>query len=382
MRSLVKSHYFKLLIIASAFFLSWVAISQGESKSDATPLFSSGLYSAYRTEWNAPTNTPSLQEHQLYTEKLRRESDLTTIKRIFLNNKANYLWANFLFNLAPWNGNLSEYLISTQKQLHNNPTFSGIHESHLEDQFYYGNLPSKVTKIHECDLIRIGQPLIYSNGLTQWITTPQPAPEFLQFIQGQKSHLYVNLMKRDGEEGPLSKSLEKLGAALPNLLVVTLDKNSDFYHQKEPLQADFKTVFLNKLLDKSGAYSFPESFREDELIALILDVQERFFDGTPPKTAEERKDFIELTYIALLDRLLEKYQPQSINITCKQGIDRGPSLLALWIYSHQAMSDQEIAVQLLAPPLLFHNRSSHLSRLERFNSAALRIDIKNFSETN
>ncbi|MFV0339531.1 MAG: hypothetical protein ACK5MA_02715 [Parachlamydiaceae bacterium] len=373
MRALFKPHYLKILSFLTV-VLAWFILVEREAQINSPPLFSSGLYNAYRTEWNAPTSTPTLQDHQQFVERLRRASDPIEIKRIYLNHAVNHLWADYLFDLAPWNGQLSKYLLSTQQQLHEDPKFNGIHEPRLEDQFYYGNLPSKVSEIQGCSLIRIGQPMIYSNGLTRWITTPQPSPEFLQFIQGQKSHLYVNLMKREGEEGPLSRSLEKLGATLPNLLVVTLDKNSDFYHQKEPLQADFKTTFLNKLIDKNGAYSFPDSLSEDELVALILAVQEHFFNGNSPETIDERKDFIELTYIALFDRLVEKYQPQSMNITCKQGIDRGPSLMALWLYSHHAMPDQEIAVQLLAPPLLFHNRASHLSRIERFNSAALRLN--------
>lgn len=364
---------FKILAPVFLLICIWTYFEVQEN-SIPTPLFTSGLYKDYRTLWNDPTSASSLAEHQEFTEQLRESPNPSLIKKIFAQTDAKDLWAEFLFDLAPWNGSLSDYLISTQNTLHADPRFQGIgDETLVEDQFYFGNLPTWIANLNGTNLLRMGQPMIRRNGPLKWIAKSHPSPEFLEFIQGQKSHLYVNLMKRDGNEGLLSHSIEKLGDTIPNLIIVTLDKNSDFYHQNVSLKADFKTEFLNELLKEEGNYFFPKDFPREELIQVLLNVQERYFSGNTPVTKDERRDFIELSYIVLLDRLVEKYHPETMNITCKQGIDRAPSLIALWLYRHKTHSDQEIAVQLLAPPLLFHNRASHLSRLKRFNSAAKRI---------
>lgn len=367
---------FTLKILATVFlFICIWAYFESRNTQNPTPLFTSGIYKEYRTLWDQPTSESTLEAHQAFTEKLRAIPNRPLTKKIFSETDASSLWEAFLFELAPWTGSLSDYLLTTQRALHSDPRFQGMgEESDIEDQFLDGNLPSWIARINDTSLIRMGQPMIHSNGPMKWVYAPQASPEFMEFVNGQKSHLYVNLMKRNGTEGSLSRSIEQLGETIPHLMVITLDKNSDFYHQNTPPKADFKTEFLNELLKEEENYSFPKEFPREELVSLLLAVQNHYFAGKNPETVEERKDFIELTYIALLDRLVEKYHPQTLNITCKQGIDRAPSLIALWLYSQKTHSDKEIAVQLLAPPLLFHNRASHLSRLERFNSAAKRLE--------
>ena len=54
-------------------------------------------------------------------------------------------------------------------------------------------------------------------------------------------------------------------------------------------------------------------------------------------------------------------------------MDRGPSLMTLWLFQQQAINDAELVVMLLAPPLLIHQRTSHAPRLARFISAAKRL---------
>lgn len=373
MLAFFKSRYCKLLAALLLAIAGWTIYTKTATPV-ATPLFTSGLYQDYRSLWQVPTKDSTIAAQRLFTEELRARPNLPLAKKVLSETNANPLWAEFLFALIPWNGSLNDYLFTAQSIIHQNPRYQGMGvEPFREDQFYEGNLPSQVAEIRGTTLIRMGQPMIHTNSLLRWITTPYASPEFLEFIKGQKSHIYINLMKREGEEGTLTKSLEKLGEQWPQLLVFTLDKNSDFYHQKKPLKQDFKTEFLNELIKKEGNYYFPQEFSQEELVALLLQVEDRYFSGREPETQEERKDFIELTYIALLDYLVEKFQPQSVNITCKQCIDRGPSLIALWLYSQKTFSDEEIAVQLIVPPLLFHNRASHLSRLERFVSASSRI---------
>jgi hypothetical protein len=66
--------------------------------------------------------------------------------------------------------------------------------------------------------------------------------------------------------------------------------------------------------------------------------------------------------------------PETMNITCRQGIDRGPSFSALWLYKNGVFNLDQATVHLFVPPLLFHNRAPHASRIERFVSASKRFN--------
>lgn len=268
--------------------------------------------------------------------------------------------------------------------------FNGTQKySKAEDQFLNGNLLSYVTSVkigkNNIVLTRFGQPLVFSAPLFWWWIAPSPSQEFESFILQQKRHLYVNLMKRQGIEGPLTKKLESLEKDYQGFYLVSLDKNSSFYWQKdspdklEKVEA-FKEKFLEHLTESNGAYYWSEKLDKHlwkkELKNALKEIQNRFFQNKEFLDKAERKDFIELTYIAILDKLALAIQPESMNITCRQAMDRGPSLMALWLYEKKALKDEELAVWLLTPPLLIHNRAGQKEKIDRFLSAAKRINQK------
>jgi hypothetical protein len=350
-----------------------------------------------------PLDTPSARRsyHESFVVQLRQLASMILSKKTlpedvptqqFVENLIRWIYLeadlkadtkHYLSHyLNPFRDDFYSYLTLEQQHLHNDPQFHGVqHESSIEDQLLQGNLPS-ILSSQNTQLIRVGQPCDSPSRLFFW-QSPSVYPEFLLFLKLQPSHLYVNLMKRKGMEGPYSHSIEALEEQVPNLFVVSLDKNSPFYWQSEsdyPEKWDsqqFKKAFLNQLLVKNGTYFWTKHLNpiewQKELHHMIEKIDQLYFNHQISLNREERQDFIELTYLAILDALVEKLHPASMNITCKQCMDRGPSLAVLWMFQKKQWQNQELVALLLGPPIIIHNRSSHVLRIARFVSAAKRI---------
>ncbi|MBA2727971.1 MAG: hypothetical protein H0U49_07350 [Parachlamydiaceae bacterium] len=297
--------------------------------------------------------------------------------------------SNYISVLKP-EQQIYTYLTETQHSLHT--TFKVHHHKNAkqspEDQFLAGNLPLKLTpksKANGPALIRIAQPLIGNSYLPYWLLPPVISPEFLQFLRQQPSHLYVNLMRRHHEEGSYSTALENLGGAIPNLYIVTLDKDSEFYWQIGPQFAapldsnEFKKIFYNKLTDPSGAFFWSARNLENDnwktqLKKIISATHQQYFSNQATLSKAERQDFIELAYCGILNALVEIIRPTSMNVTCRQTMDRGPSMMTLWMIQQQQITNPEIVSMLLAPPLIVHRRTAHAPRIARLVSAAERVE--------
>jgi len=355
-------------------------------------------------EIEKPSGTPQEQRqfHEAFVHRLRVLANMSLINKIDSNEKNSlklfediihwlYLGADlqvamqsFLFShVSPPSKNLLEYFIETQQNLYVNSKFCGVEELVGEDQFLLGNLPSALSIQKgsiKTQLIRFGQPLINNSKMLWWCNSPILSPEFKVFLNLHSTHLYVNLMKRQGVEGPLSMGLETLENEFPHLYVITLDKNSSFYKQDEEMYPEvmeslsFQNIFLDHLLKKNGNYFWSnhidKSTWKQELQQIILTIHESTFRGKETLNKTERQDFIELVYLMILDKLVERWHPASMNITCRQGMDRGPSLSTLWLLQNQQLSDREAAAFLLTPSLLIHNRPIHAPRIKRLISAA------------
>lgn len=279
---------------------------------------------------------------------------------------------------------LTVLLPKLQQKFYADSRFCGVgNTTHLHDPFLCGNLPYPIFSSFPFSLIRMGKPLCVTSRFP--LLSPSVSPEFLLFIQGQPRHLYVNLMKRHGAEGRSSKVLEDLEKEVSSFFVITLDKDSSFYWQRAslyPKKMEYKTFkesFLNSLLAKEGNFFWSSRLNlltwKETLALLIDETYACYFKEGSLLNRRDRRDLIELTYLAILDNLVERWHPSSLNVTCHQGMDRGPSLMVLWILQKEGMETrkQELMIKLLAPPLLIRNRASHASRIHRFVSAAERI---------
>ena len=410
---LTLRNFFKSkLIWGSIFCLSapyWIAYPLSRPAEENKNAFASPIYASYLQQLHIPDSLAASldsskrprEQHSALVNQMRilaSESPLEPfftnfIRRLFLGTNQTESFQHFLYSFVapPGEEDFFSYLATTQKNLKEMPHFNGLrHFSKIEDELLHGNLPFLLSNVasegFQTQLLRFGQPTL---GTSTWIgrlVAPAISPEFLLFLKLQPSHLYVNLMKRTGMEGPSTQVIEKLENEVPHLFVISLDKNSDFYWQDlktYPVLMEtvhFKQLFTAQMSAANGNFFWSKHLDKTawnrELEKIADTIHDTFFDQKALLNQEERQDFIELTYLAILDNLVLKWHPASMNITCKQCMDRGPSLAILWLFQKKLLTRSETAALLLAPPLIIHNRPSHTSRINRFISAASRSTNK------
>ena len=372
--------YFRTIFLIAVFAIGayWIFLRKGEFPQTEKYIFRSEAFSSYFKAQGYPTVQDPMTWNRVYIETMRKIQDPDAIQEMFTGADLTKGYQEFLFKYVPRyeEGDYFTYLKNTLSSLRKNPHFKKSKTTFSDDSYTEGNLPFlQFTLSSQTKVIRMGLPIIETPYLQNLIFTPSVNPEFLAFIRLQKRHLYVNLMKREGLEGPNSFALESLEKAEPSFIAVTLDKNSDFYWQQGDFPSEseaFKHVYYSKLVDSNGAYYFSARLQDwnRELKSILDEIHQKYFSQKLELSLQERQDFIELSYLEILDRLVALLQPNSMNITCKHAIDRGPSLAVLWQLKLKRADENEAVALLLAPPLLMHNRTSHESRLDRFISAA------------
>lgn len=409
-------------------FVSYLYFPSSLPINECSNVFSSGVYAGYHASLAAfvnshPSNwelkkkgpsetqmllslfdktadTPQRVDHEAFVSQLRKaiQQDHTVpflqdlVRWIHLQPGLSIPIQKFFESVVemPYSTSI-EHFSELQKKLYRDSRFNGKNRSaHFGDSYLHGNLPYSLEGSFPFSFIRMGKPLydtLYFNSLRLPGVAPSVSPEFLLFVEGQSKHVYVNLMKRHGMEGQCSKVLEQIEKEVPTLQVITLDKDSPFYWQrasiypKEIEYTVFKEMFLEALTKRDGHYYWslqldPVSWNKT-LADLIDQTHQIYFDKQPFLSRDDRRDLIELTYLAILDNLVDRWHPCSLNITCSQGMDRGPSLMVLWALQKDG-NKHDLTAMLLAPPLLIHNRASHASRIQRFVSAAERIQQCSF----
>lgn len=372
--------YFRTIFLIAVLSIG-VYLTFGQKR--AAPLtekyiFRSEAFSTYFKAQGYPIIEDPMLLNRNYIDIMRKHQDPDAIQKMFTGADLTKSYQNYLFELVPpyKEGDYFTYLKNVLSSLRQNPRFKKSKTTFSDDSYTEGNLPFlQFTLPNQIQVIRMGLPIIETPYLQNLIFTPSVNPEFMAFIRQQKRHLYVNLMKRDGLEGPNSFAIESLERTEPSFVAVTLDKNSDFYWQQGNFPSEseaFKREYYSQLVNPKGAYYFSQALKHWDLeLKSILDkTHQKYFNQKLELSAKERQDFIELSYLEILDRLVALLNPNSMNITCKHAIDRGPSLAVLWQLKLGYADENEAVALLLAPPLLMHNRTSHESRLDRFTTAA------------
>lgn len=101
-------------------------------------------------------------------------------------------------------------------------------------------------------------------------------------------------------------------------------------------------------------------------------------------TSQERRDFLELAYPVIIDHLLKHFDATTMNITCKDGIDRGGKTQGLFI-QYLAIGEENgftadrkkmMAAIALARAPLVKAQPMIGSRRRRFLSALQRTEAK------
>jgi hypothetical protein len=139
-------------------------------------------------------------------------------------------------------------------------------------------------------------------------------------------------------------------------------------------------------LDANAGYFFPNKINLGDLSAFIDGAFEAihhiFFSSKNVLVRENRLDFIEIFYILLQLKLIEWLQPDSVSLTCKDGIDVGEansvSIFAfLKLINNQEWSEEDwlhFNHMLYAPALLIRERIMLPERFNRMLSALKVVD--------
>lgn len=254
----------------------------------------------------------------------------------------------------------------------------------LFDPLHWGNLPYIWTSLQidstKTDLIRMP-------AATR--DTPNGcliAEEFASFVRSlerqDRRHCYVNLMnKHCGNEQRRSQTLsnfarECLKANQSNFIFASLDKNSPQYLSGNCSKS--KTLHLQQLRESVHHWLLDPYFNqwplpEDELRNQVKDALAQTEEILHlPENVDQNlcRAFYDCAQTEMLRRLMKQFRPHTMNISCKNCIDRGPSqqvLLSSWLdrLQNRPFFDSARAVCLLAPAWLVSGRAMQKDRFER-----------------
>lgn len=187
------------------------------------------------------------------------------------------------------------------------------------------------------------------------------------------------------EDLPKHESFEK------HIEVVTLPKDTDFYHQLSPYSQEnhaevFLKEFKEQIASENGGFFFPEAIRKvfgKEFISRTLDAIHRiFFSGKNILLREDRLDFIEIFYMFIQLKIIESMKPDTVGFSCKDGLDISSSNAAqlfafLKLLNQERLSenDQEhMDLMLYGPCLITRERVMIPDRFNRMLSALKTIE--------
>ncbi len=252
--------------------------------------------------------------------------------------------------------------------------------------------------------------LSFTEGNTDFLRMPCPVTGsnmfpnidllFIGYLRDLKAkgekHFYINNQSRDpdcdnrnfAEAGLESKRVRKLEELAESkefkgvFHVISLPRDSHFYAQKEDKNLTFtafRQEYLGLITGNRQGFYIPDDLRDPEAFAKILDeVHGTYFSARTELSREERKDFIHLFDAHLSEYFLSRLQPESVNITCKDGVDRavGSSLLlqALLLRKRgEKLAREDILYGAAWPAVLYHARAPKVHRHERFFNALARF---------
>ncbi|PRP96230.1 hypothetical protein ENSA7_70440 [Enhygromyxa salina] len=200
------------------------------------------------------------------------------------------------------------------------------------------------------------------------------AEEFQRYL-ADKRYLYVNLMKRrvpDVSESFRSACIERHHHAQPTFLPCSLACNSSLFHQRRQFRrsssaAQFRRRFLRHIAGKTFHVSIAALHRtwRERCADLFNTVHRHFYDTKNELNRDERKVFVVLFYCLLIDELLTSGRSDHFSLVCKDNMDRGGMMNALF-YVYLLLKNQreltphqrlDLVFLVFVPALLVSNRT-------------------------
>lgn len=214
-------------------------------------------------------------------------------------------------------------------------------EYNFFDPLLLENIPYQLYAIYD-DSRKIVNVHTPSPTYQEFINKANVTEEFKGFLRAMTNkndnghHLMINLQDRtswkEHARSVAVEDLQELPEFANHLTVVTLTKDTEFYHQNAPYNtvnhADaFIKTFLDQLSSEGTGYYFPQELHKvlfPNFAKGVLNAIHRvFFSSKNVLSREQRMDFIEIFYFFLQLKLLEQIKPTSLSFTCKDGVDVG-----------------------------------------------------------
>jgi hypothetical protein len=265
------------------------------------------------------------------------------------------------------------------------------------------NLPSRIYQIEKnekrIDVIRCPSPIRQS-----LINKTEIIDEFRGYLRAlgltglKKKHLLINLNDRTSwrefVRSSALESLQKNAEFSQQYFVITLPKDTDFYHQSnEYLNLNRSEEFIAGFLAQIGSgeecgYYFPSSWKRDEIMdfakQVLPAIHAHFFHKKDTLSRRNREDFIEIFYQFLILKAIEQFNPDAISFTCKDAIDTGAAqggtfygFLKLFEGGLDEKKERDFLLWLFYTPALFiRERAIDPERLNRALSALERCDTE------
>ncbi len=203
------------------------------------------------------------------------------------------------------------------------------------DPLYFQNMPSCVfdlfPKGKRIALLRMPSPTTQ-----EYINKAQVSEEFKAFLrkEPEKKLLLFDFQDRtnlrESARVHVLEELQKKEEFAKSLCVISMTKDSDFYHQIGPYeelnQAD---IFIDHLLEhissENAGYFYPERVKKVLFSGfskkLAWAIHKLFFGEKNVLTRHARLDFIELFYTLIQLKIIEIVQPEMVSFSCKDAID-------------------------------------------------------------
>ncbi|MGH2613183.1 MAG: hypothetical protein ACRDFB_09090, partial [Rhabdochlamydiaceae bacterium] len=273
----------------------------------------------------------------------------------------------------------------------------------------------KILKMFRFQQEKMGfDPLLQNNAAEQFFTlttedlhttvihTPTPIhqstlekgeinAEFKGYLHalGDRRHLYINLQDRTSWKEQLRctllEAISQKGEFSETLYLITLPKDTDFYHQIKHYgemsdAKQFCSICVEQVLGggECGFYfpggKTPKSWIEP----LVKFIHRQFFLGQGKLDRKQRLDFIEILYFFIILRYLDEEKPDVMNFSCKDGVDSGSAASASFYGFARMLSSKSPWTQndrdcflfaLFVPALFVRHRSIDTRRIHRALSA-------------
>lgn len=219
--------------------------------------------------------------------------------------------------------------------------------------------------------------------------------EFVAFLRGleekKQNLVYVNLQnKLSWKEHARCQAVEQVGKRKEYedvFKLVSLNKGSEFYQQIADYEEasgaeDFMKAFKEQLLSNEGSgFSFPQGLKVEVrsfVTALLPLVHTLCFQANQELSKKDRMDFIEITYLFILLKVVHALDADYVSFSCKDGVDRSMNttfafyLLVKTLKGPAFFSEQELDTLLsilFRPPLIVRERVIDTHGFHRVSSA-------------